>query len=211
MKALFRKSKQYLKILKSTEFENVTPIENITYCHCDYKTDNTPPPLSEFVPFENGGSFGTGDDSHAWFHFTIDIPTHMQSKPVELGICTDFDRFGVTTNPQFLLYVNGKIRQGMDTRHKEYLLPEGTHFDIYIYAYTGPSIPACRFSAEYRNVNEDVRALYYDINVVHDAIQLIDENTQEYMEMLTFIDRALSLLDLYDVGSEEYFASVKTA
>jgi len=211
MQALFRKSKKYLELLKSTELENVTNIENITVCPCDYKESNTPPPLSSFVPFENGATFGTGDDSHAWFHFTIDIPEHMQGKPTELAICTNFDRFGVTTNPQFLLYVNGKIRQGMDTRHKEYLLSGGTHFDIYIYAYTGPSIPECMFSAEYRNVNEDVRAFYYDLNTVHEALQLLDENTQEYMEMLTFIDRALSILDLYDVGSQEYFDSVKDA
>lgn len=211
MKALFRKSTRYLKLLKSTELENVTPIENITYCHCDYKENNTPPSTDEFSPFKNGESFGNGNDSHAWFHFTINIPKHMQGKPKELALCTNFDRFGVSTNPQFLLYVNGKICQGMDTRHKEYLLPEGNYFDIYIYAYTGPSISSCKFSAEYRNFNEDVRALYYDINVIYETIQLIDENSQEYMEMLTFIDRTLSMLDLYDVGSPEYFSSVKDA
>ena len=58
MQALFRKSKKYLKVLKSTEFENVTKIDNITYCPCDYKESNTPPPLSDFVPFKNGDSFG---------------------------------------------------------------------------------------------------------------------------------------------------------
>ena len=172
MNSLFRKAKKYLTIIKSTELSNVTEIDNITYINCDYKSDNTPPPLSDFVPFRNGDDFGTGDDSHAWFHFTIDIPEHMQNKPTELGICTDRDRFGVTTNPQFLLYVNGKICQGMDTRHREYMLGEGTHFDIYIYAYTGPSLPSCKFSAEYRNVNEDVRALYYDLNTPFEAIQI---------------------------------------
>ena len=211
MKALFRKAKKYLSIVESTILENVTPVENVTYCPCGYKESNTPPPLSEFVPFKNGEKFGTGNDSHAWFHFTLDIPEHMQGKPTELGICTNFDRFGVTTNPQFLLYVDGKICQGMDTRHKEYLLPEGTNFDIYIYAYTGPSIPSCQFSVEYRNVNKDARDFYYDVNTVYEAIKLLDENTQEYMEMLTYIDRALSMLDLYEVGSTEYFESVKAA
>ena len=211
MQALFRKAKKYLKVLKSTELENVTKIENITIFNCDYKESNTPPPLSKFVPFENGGKFGTGNDSHAWFHFTIDLPEHMQGKTAELAFCTNFDRFGVTTNPQFLLYVNGKIRQGMDTRHKEYILPEGKNFDIYVYAYTGPSIPECMFSAEYRNVNDDVRALYYDIDVIHESIQFMNENSQEYMEMLSFIDRGLSMLDLYDVGSPEYFDSVREA
>ena len=59
MQALFRKAKQYLEIVESTIFENVTPIENITFCHCDYKESNTPPPLTEFVPFKNGENFGT--------------------------------------------------------------------------------------------------------------------------------------------------------
>ena len=211
MKSLFRKAKTYLEILKSTELSNVTKIDNITYCHCDYKSDNAPPPLSQFVPFENGSSFGTGNDSHAWFHFELNVPEHMQNKPLELAFGTEFDRFGVTTNPQFILYVNGKIRQGMDTRHREYLLGEGTYFDIYVYAYTGPSIPSCRFSAEYRNFSEDVRTLYYDLSVPFEAIQIMDDNSQEYMEILTHIDRALSMLDLYDVGSPEYFESIKAA
>ena len=211
MKALFRKAKKYIEIVESTIFENETPIENITYCPCDYKENNTPPPLSGFAPFKNEEFFGTGEDSHVWFHFEIDIPEHMQGKPTELGICTNFDRFGVTTNPQFLLYVDGKICQGMDTRHKEYLLPEGTNFDIYIYAYTGPSIPKCQFSAEIRNVNAVARDFYYDVNTVYEATKLLDENTQEYMETLMYIDRALSMLDLYEVGSAAYFDSMKAA
>ena len=96
MKALFRKAKKYLEIVESTIFENETPIENITYCHCDYKENNTPPPLSGFAPFKNEEFFGTGEDSHVWFHFEIDIPEHMQGKPTELGICTNFDRFCIS-------------------------------------------------------------------------------------------------------------------
>ena len=154
MESLFRKAKKYLKVLKSTEFSNVTEIEGITYCHCDYKTGHTPPALSEFTPFENGGKFGTGNDSHAWFHFTVDVPEHMQNKPVELAFRTDFDRFGVTTNPQFILYVNGKLCQGMDTRHKEYMLSGGTSFDIYVYAYTFTHIrvPLSPLPAFMRNI-----------------------------------------------------------
>ena len=64
MNSLFRKAKKYLKIIKSTELSNVTEIDNITYVNCGYKSDNTPPPLSDFVPFKNGDDFGTGDDSH---------------------------------------------------------------------------------------------------------------------------------------------------
>lgn len=211
MKAIFRKAKHYLELVKSTEFSNVTKIDNITYCPADYKEDNTPPPLADFAPFKNGDSFGTGNDSHAWFHFTIDLPENMQGKPTELAVCTEFNRFGVTTNPQFLLYVDGKIRQGMDTRHNEYLLPKGKHFDVYIYGYTGPSIPSCQFNAEIRNVNLCVRDFYYDVATVFDTLGIIDENSQEYAEMLTLIDRALSVLDLFDIDSPEYFASVEKA
>ena len=92
MQALFRKAKHYLKLVKSTEFSNVTKIDNITYCPADYKEDNTPPPLADFVPFKNGDSFGTGNDSHAWFHFTIDLPENMQG--------TKYYQYGDNKNEQ---------------------------------------------------------------------------------------------------------------
>ena len=77
-----RKVKKYLSILDSTRICDRRTIENITICPCDYKTSNTPPTLSEFWPFVSGDKWGSGWDSHAWFHFEFDA--EPSDKPLRL-------------------------------------------------------------------------------------------------------------------------------
>ncbi len=210
MKIQFRKVKKYMDIVKKSIYCNARPIENVTYCPCGYKESNTLPALSEFQPFTVGNSFGTGIDSHAWFHFTLEIPEEMQGKPVELMIRSEFERW-VSSTPQFLLYVNGEIRQGMDTQHTTFLLDEGKVFDIYVYGYTGPRTPKSKFIAELRNVNTAAQGLYFDLKIPFDALEFLDEYSQEYAEILRYLDHAVSMLDLFEIGSEEYFASAENA
>ena len=210
MKSQFRKVKTYMDIVKRSVYCNEKILENVTYCPCGYKTDNTPPPLSEFQSFTVGNSFGTGKDTHAWFHFTLDIPEHMKALPVELVVKSEFE-YSVGSTPQFLLYINGEIRMGMDTRHISFLLDDGDHFDIYVYAYTGPGTPRSQFHAKIRNIHLDAEALYYDLKIPFDTLDFLDEYSGEYAETLKHLDRAVSLLDLYELGSEEYYASIADA
>ena len=101
MNTQFRKVKQYLDLVKRSVYCNEKILDNLTYCHCPYKTDNTPPPLAAFQPFTSGNTFGTGKDTHAWFHFTIDIPEEMKDLPVELVAKSEFE-YSVGSTPQFL-------------------------------------------------------------------------------------------------------------
>ena len=210
MKTQFRKVKQYLDLVKRSVYCNEKILDNLTYCHCPYKTDNTPPPLSEFQPFTSGNTFGTGKDTHAWFHFTIDIPEEMKDLPVELVAKSEFE-YSVGSTPQFLLYINGEIRMGMDTRHISFLLDDGDHFDVYIYAYTGPGTPKSQFHAKIRNIHLDAEALYYDLKIPFDTLDFLDEYSGEYAETLKHLEKAVSLLDLYEFRSEEYYASIASA
>ncbi len=211
MNAQYRKVKKYLDLLKQHRYCNKRPVEDIAVCPCGYKENNTPPPLSEFQPYKQGDDWGSGFDSHVWFHFTLTIPAHMKAKPVELRIESD-KTGGVGSNPQFLLYINGKIRQGLDVRHKgvPLLEPDGT-YDIYIYAYTGARIKTAKLFAEIYNVNVTCRELYYDIRVPFEALELLDHNSLEYAETLRHLDHAVSLLDLYELASDDFHASMNAA
>ena len=210
MKTQIRKVKQYLDIVRRSIYCNETTPDNVTYCPCGYKTDNTPPPLSEFKPFTVGDSFGEGQDTHAWFHFHLQIPENMKSLPKELVIRSEFDRW-VASTPQFLLYINGEIRMGMDTQHTSFVLDEGDNFDIYVYGYTGPRTPKAQFNAKIRNFHPDALALYFDLKVPFDALEFLDEYSQEYAELLRHLYQAVSLLDLYELKSDEYYASIANA
>jgi hypothetical protein len=66
-----QKIRRYFDIVKNCRWTNSEKAENILFCNCDYKKDNTPPAISSLSPFENGDDWGTGYDSHAWFHLTV--------------------------------------------------------------------------------------------------------------------------------------------
>ena len=135
MEAQYRKVKKYYSLLEQHLYENEMTVENITVCPCGYKKGHTPPPLSEFSPYTVGEDFGDGYDSHVWFHMTVTVPENMRKKPVILYIASDKEG-GVGSNPQFLLYIDGEIVQGLDVRHREVPLHGYGPFDVYVYAYT---------------------------------------------------------------------------
>ena len=78
MKTQFRKVQKYLDIVKRSIYCNERKLENVTFCPCDYKVGHTPPPLEKFLPFTVGETFGSGKDTHAWFHFNLEIPEDME-------------------------------------------------------------------------------------------------------------------------------------
>lgn len=203
-----RKVKKYLSILDSTRITDRRTIDNITICPCDYKKSNTPPALSEFSPYTSGDLWGSGWDSHAWFHFEFDA--EPSEKPLRLYAHTRIQGWDAS-NPQFIAYINGKMRQGLDTNHTYVTLDEAGHYDCYIYGYTGAKISETHFYAELAHVNTDVDQLWYDIRVPFEMLDYLPTTSQEYAEILRHLDAAVSLLELYEVGSDEYFESVKTA
>ena len=212
MQTQYRKVKQYLKLIEDASYCNRRPVENITMVPCGYKTDNTFPALDTMTPFKSGDMWGTGPDCHAWFHFHLEIPEEMREKPVQLIIRSEYERW-VSSTPQFMLFVDGEMRQGMDTQHTVFNLDTSEKFDydIFVYAYTAFRIEKAKFTAEIRNVNTAADALWYDISVPFDALAFLNPTSGEYAEILRHLFKAVSLLDMYELKSDAFFASVERA
>ena len=207
MRNQLRKVTKYLQLVKEQRWKDITPLAPITICPCDYKEGHIPPPLSEFVPFENGGTWGSGWDSHAWFHMT----TERTEPNLYLYAMAEFSDKYSSTTPQLLTYVNGVMRQGMDANHRELLLTEEGSKDIYIYAYTGPKQSTAILQADLRVLDTDVNDLYYDLLYPFQMLDYLQQDSAEYAHILYFLYRAVSMLELYDFSSEEFHHSVKTA
>ena len=124
-----QKIRRYFDIIKGCRWKNSVKAENILVCPCDYKTGNTPPALSEFVPFENGGEWGTGNDSHAWFR----LEAHSDEENRYIFVETNKSGWDAS-NPQFIVYVDGKITQGLDTNHMIVRLSGKKSYKLHIYA-----------------------------------------------------------------------------
>ena len=141
MKSQYRKVKKYLSLLKDSMWRNITKTQNISFCPCGYKKNNTPPAPESFEPIPYGGTWGSGVDSHAWFHFRLD----SVNENTYLYVQTDKNGWDAN-NPQFIIYVNGKQKQGLDTNHREvYAGDIETPADIYLYAYVGMACETRRY------------------------------------------------------------------
>ncbi len=201
-----QKVKRYFELLKESRWKNVKKVENISICPCDYKSGHTPPALSEFTPIENGGGWGSGYDSHAWFHVELDANDDNCYLFVETEI-SGWD----ASNPQFIAYVNGEMRQGMDTNHREVFIGNIGKADIYLYAYTGPKVASAQIFIETRVLDVDVDGLYYDIYYPLGMLDYLDPDSAEYGHIFNYLHKAVSILALYDIGSEEFILSVRSA
>ena len=205
-----RKIKRYLGILDENRYYNTRTLQEIEYCNTDYKTGNVPPKKECFMPYESGSAWGTGNDSHAWFHTKISVPEEMKNAPLELSIASDNVGVWDACNPQYIVYVDGKLRQGADINHTFVTLEGKDEYDVYLYGYTGPRIASTRLYLALRNRNELIDGLYYDIAVPFETIDFLDENSREYSVTLALLDEAVSMLELYNVGDGEFFKSAGT-
>ena len=67
-----------------------------------------------FSPFDCRNMHWYGPDEHYWFYSDTTVPESFQGKPLWMHVCTQIDEWDDGKNPQFLLFVNGEIVQGID-------------------------------------------------------------------------------------------------
>ena len=172
-----------------------------------------------FVPFENGDFWGK-EPGENWydFRFTCTVPEGFYGQAV-LCVSTGLEGWEATM-PQFVVWVNGRIEQSFDTRHKEIILQEkavpGTDFGILLQAYhntnkNSAGAVAPRLRVFWADTMDDVTQLYYDIDVPHEAALLLRDGTREKETTLEVLSDALNLVDMRNPYSEEFHRSVTEA
>ncbi len=204
MENKLRKINQYFKIISEKRFIKKDEINSIVSCPSDYKVGNTLPTKESMLPFNNGNTWGSGKDSHAWFRFEA-TPSAPYSR---LRIETEYNGWDAD-NPQFILYIDGKMVQGLDTNHREYPLEYNKSVDVALYAYTGPKIEKAKLFASIVQISPDAENLYFDIKYPLDMLKYLDKHSAEYASIVDYLWRAVSMLSLYDIDSEDFYSSLK--
>ena len=119
MHQLAERARRMIQTLREFEVRQATPVEGI---------EIAPRGTQDFVPFANGSEWGANDQQD-WvdFRFTVTVPEGYRGK-VNLSINTGREMGWEATNPQFVVWVNGRIEQAFDTKHTKtgqlYLLTE---------------------------------------------------------------------------------------
>ena len=95
--------------------------------------------------------------------------------------------------------------------HTEAFLEPDTQYDALVYLYTGVVTRPFPFEVKVLQRFTDVFGLYYDILTPLEALDVLNENTTEYRQILTHLERAVNLVDTRVPHSEGFFASVAAA
>ncbi len=191
--------------------ENI-PITDFLYKECDYKLDNTLPPIDDtftlFTPYLN--RWGGKKDKHAWFYNEIEVPSHWDGE-IQLAVASDARLGWCDINPQFIAYVDGKLQQGIDKNHREVFLSKGTH-KVYLYAYSGSIHDEyVDFVTNLQLIDAKTKQLYYDIKVPFEILEYEDQNSKNYFEIKKHLNNALNFIDMRSPYSDEYYASLDKA
>ena len=105
--------------LKSNIILKKTPLGSIFYKPTSYKKGNIVPDIKEegWTIFQEDSLWGGTPDFHAWFYTHVALDKGFVGKTVRFQFNTDYCGWAFE-NPQFLVYINGKVVQGIDLNHR---------------------------------------------------------------------------------------------
>jgi alpha-mannosidase len=170
------------------------------------------------TPYQNFDSLKMhwyGPDKHYWFTADISIPESFDKKPLWLYISTQIDEYNDMTNPQFLVFVNGKVVQGADMNHREIFLTDsakaGESFRLDLQAYTGTLHTEFSLKLHLLEIDPEIKGLYWDLQVPLSAFSRMDKESQSRMQLEKVLNDAINLLDFRTPYSNDFMQSVNAA
>ena len=208
MHQLDKRIRKMLEVLDSFSVIQSVPVDRI---------ESTPHGKSEWTAFRNGSVWGDQGEEWIDFRFRVVIPGQFRDQTV-LSILTGREEEWEAVNPQFVVWVDGRIEQAFDTKHHDLVLsdtPEGGRsydilFEGYVPALKGFEAPA-RLLIELKDINREAAGLVYDIRVPWEAACLCPEGDRDRELTLQILSDALDLLDLRNPQSEDFNASIRAA
>ncbi|HIS31481.1 MAG TPA: alpha-mannosidase [Candidatus Limivivens intestinipullorum] len=169
-------------------------------------------------PWENFDSHTMhwyGPDAHYWFRCRFTVPEAMAGKSMWVHVQTQIDEWDDGKNPQFLLFVNGKVTQGLDMNHRDVCLSKaavaGEELTLDLQAYTGTLHSEFHLMAQLMEVDEEIRALYYDLDVPLRGFSRMERDDKVRRDLEHVLNEAVNKLDLRTPYSDAFYASVAEA
>ena len=210
MQSILKGVLRTITVLNENRTVSLGKITDVKWSPCGYRKSDEMPDDAALEPFDTeNGTWGNGYDAHAWFRFSVDVPEDFRD--IFLSVATSKVGTWDPDNPQLLVWVDGNMEQGMDINHTRLYFRSAGRHEITVYAYTGIKTLSSFFRPELFRLNREVEKLWYDIKVPYDAVSYQETYSAEYRSILTELNRAILLLDLYEVPSEAFFASVRVA
>ena len=156
-----------------------------------------------------------GKDRHYWFKTTYQVPKEFDGKPMWLHVRTQIDEWDDAKNPQFLLFVNGEVLQGIDMNHRDVLLARaakaGDVLELGLQSYTGILHTEFNLIVEMQEIDPLIEKLYYDLWVPLAAFTRMEEDDKNRKDITEILNNTVNYLDLRTPYSDEFYRTLQEA
>ena len=203
------------------ELKKLTDKQRYETTHWLYKTGNFLRPENAdedpvpFEPFDCKTMHWYGPDIHYWFRADVTVPESFDGKPLWMHVCTQIDEWDDGKNPQFLLFVDGKVTQGIDMNHRDVLLTRcakaGETYRLELQAYTGILHTEFNLIVDLREIDPEIQGLYYDLAVPLQAFPRLEPDGKPRRDLERVLNDAVNLLDLRHPYDGNFYQSVSEA
>ncbi len=184
-------------------------VGNLEYVPCGYKTSNTPPETG-WAPFAKYQRV-MGEDGHFWFRMAFRTPEAQEGRSLYLKVTTGREGQWDATNPQGLVYLNGRMTQGMDVNHTMVRLEPGRDYSVHIYFYVGMIDCPVDFEPRLVWIDDRIEGIYYDLSVPLDACATFPEGSDARIQMLKHLEQATNRLVMWPLYSQEFYDGIDDA
>lgn len=210
-----------LEVLKDLICSDIHPVTQYEYIHVENADEG--PQGRDILPDPDSSDWRTITSEEVWgghrerfyFRTTVVIPPEYAGKRVLYELRTGREGEWDAVNPQFMAYVNGTPRQGLDVNHRTILLSEcagaGERFEILLSAFTGDQNFHLLLDSEIRTEESEIKKYYYDIRLPYETARLLPPDSMEYIRIIQAITDSLNRLDLREKYSPAFFESLKEA
>ncbi|MDR1663419.1 MAG: alpha-mannosidase [Clostridiales bacterium] len=190
-------------------------VERLPGClYQDARTDDISALGGDWRDFDRYDRWGTVD-SIRWFRFSHTVPPELERRPVLFKIRTGREGEWYPGGPQYLVYVNGRVKRGMDLWHETVRLSAsaraGEIFDICIQGFSGVKEILTGMEIDIISEDRDAQALYYDIKTVLDAALLLPPENKRRHLLLNALNEAANLLDMRKPLGPSFYRTAEEA
>lgn len=202
--------------LKKLKVKQNFPVDNWKYKEGNYiRPEEAEADSIPWEDFDCQTMHWYGLDRHYWFKTTYQVPEELDGKRMWLHVKTQIDEWDDAKNPQFLLFVNGVVTQGIDMNHREVLLSTsakaGEELVLELQSYTGILHKEFNLIVEMQEIDQDIEKLYYDLWVPLAAFSRMEEDDKNRRDIETILNNTINYLDLRTPYSDEFYATLKEA
>lgn len=209
MKFICDKIQRTIEHLKSAEQYERENLSGFLYKVCDYEPLGVMPDINDgFVTFRENDRIILEKDDHFWLYKKITVKEDNTHLFVEIGGAV------WNGNPQFLVYVDGKLVHQLDRNHTDIKFEKAGEYEVYLYGYVGyTSLVGAKydFAAYLCKIHENVKKLAYHMEVPASICGYLDESDKEYIDLLNILNNTANLIDLRVEGSRDFLESVDDA